>query len=126
MVMAPPLQHEPTSFAEAAKAVCHAAWNVSEVAWTLIDNAAAVASPPIKDALTNALTACHKELATLQHEAEQVAGRVRAATGIFIWNDNNFSKQLYDGGDYDTRHNRQPFQFEATHPFGINPPLPGQ
>lgn len=123
-----PLQYQQSSFTEAAKAVCHAAWNVSEVAWTLIDNAAAATSPSIKDALTAALTGCHKELATLQREAEQVAGRVRTAAGLIFWNDRSLGMQLNDGGDYDTRHNRQPYLFELNPPFGqyLYPKLPGE
>jgi len=130
--MAPPLKYEPSSFTEAAKAVSHAAWNVSEVAWTLLDNAAAATSPSVKEALTGALTACHKELVTLQNEAERVAVRVKSAAGIIFFNDRNFGQQLYDGGDYDTRHNRQPFVFGLDPPFGqspqfgIYPKLPGE
>ena len=130
--MAPPLQYEPSSFTEAARAVSHAAWTVSEVAWTLLDNAAAATSPSIKEALTGALTGCRTELATVQREAEQVAVRVKTAAGVLFTLDNHYGVELYDGGDYDTRHNRQPFVFEPYPPFGqsgvypLVPKLPGE
>ena len=131
--MAPPLLYEPSSFTEAAKAVSHAAWTVSEVAWTLLDNAAAVTSPSIKFNLHAALYACQKELATVQREAEQVAVRVKTAAGVLFGLDNHYGMELYDGGDYDTRHNRQPFVFEPYTPFGqfgqyplVPPKLPGE
>ncbi|HMG44763.1 MAG TPA: hypothetical protein VK611_25740 [Acidimicrobiales bacterium] len=131
--MVPPLQHDPSSFTQAAKAACRAAWDVSEVAWTLLDHAAAATSPSIKEALTGALRGCQTELSTVQQEAEQVAYRVKTAAGVWLYTDNGYSI-FVDGGDYDTRHARHPMLYNYPGQFytpqfqtpWLYPPLPGE
>ncbi|HEY8547510.1 MAG TPA: hypothetical protein VIL36_20750 [Acidimicrobiales bacterium] len=104
--MAPPLRLEPGSYTQAAKDICKAAWNISEVAVTLPDHLAAVTTEEIRTALEKALTGTKTELLSVHFDTESVSLVVRQAAGVLLFTDDAFSR-FRDGSDYDTRHDRQ-------------------
>ena len=115
--MGPPLRYEPATFTQAAKDVCKAAWNISEVASTLYQHVEAAATPEIRSALAAAIQGCRTELYTAHQETERVSVVVRQAAGVLWRTDYHFGQQLHDGMDYDTRHNYHPTPFAPPYSY---------
>jgi hypothetical protein len=111
--MGPPLEYQPPTFVQAAKDICKAAWNISEVASTMYQHTNAATTPDIRSALSDALNGCKTELYAVHSDIERVSGVVKYAAGVMWQTDYRFGQQLYDGADYDTRHNQHPYPFLA-------------
>jgi len=112
--MGPPLQYHHPTFTQAAKDICRAAWEISEVAATLHVHQEAASTPEIKSALAAALNGCKTELYKVHGETERVSWSVKTAAGVIWSQDYRFGQMVIDGDDYDTRH--------YLHPFGFAPP----
>src|SRR5688500_11250531 len=113
--MGPPRQLQETSFTDATRQICRAAFDMSTVASALPDHKNAAVTPEIKAALVAALLGTQRELLAAHVEVRRVAYRVAAAAGLVFQLDRGWAISLYDGQDYDMHHNRHP------HPPGTYP-----